>query len=149
MRRLFKGLALPTALFFAAINLIGCATSSTYMKKEEQTKAYNASQKEVFDAVIASAGDLKWKVGKTDPANGIINLHPPVNVWSSSLVNMMAGGDLVEVTLTKVNENETKIFVECMSRGEVLDLGRSAGNVKALYKKLDARWVKERGTFQR
>lgn len=140
--RLFKGLALPMVLFVVALNLIGCATASSYMKKEEQTRTYDASRKEVFDAVIASAGDLKWKVENTDPDAGVVQLHPPISLLTSSLANMMQGGDIVEVRLIKVDDNKTEVFIEQKSRGELMDWGRAAGNIKALFRKLDSRLEK-------
>jgi len=137
--RAINGLILVMILLITTVNLEGCATASTYMKKEDLTRVYNASRKEVFDAVIASAEELKWKVENTDPEAGMVYLHPPLNLLTSSLANAMQGGDIVEVKLVKLNDKSTEVFVEQKSRGELMDWGRAAGNINRLFKELDTR----------
>ena len=134
-----KWMALSVALVVLAVNLVGCATASSYMKKEDQARVYNNSRQEVFDAVIASANDLRWKVESSDPATGMVYLHPPLNILTSSLANAMQGGDIVEIQLVKSGEQKTRVHVEQKSRGEIMDWGRAAGNIKALFRKLDSR----------
>lgn len=134
-----RSIIVAGALFFIICSAMGCATASSYMKTEDRTRMYDASRKEAYDAVIATAADLKWKVENTDPDSGTICLHPPLDFMTSSLANAMQGGDIVEIQLTKIDEQRVRITAEQKSRGELMDWGRAAGNINTFYKKLNRR----------
>lgn len=130
LRRIFLGVIL-------AVTLTGCAASRQYMKPEESLKIYNKTYDQVFDAVPQIVKNAKMVFVESRKDDGVVDVVAPPSFWTSSLGNMMQGGDKVTLAIKKVSETSTSVEIASVSRGDLVDFGRSARVVGTLFREFD------------
>ena len=124
-------------LIMSCALLSGCAASSQYIKPEDSVHTYSKSYDQVMDAIPAAVEKAKMKLIEVRREDGVVDVVAPPSFWTSSLGNLMKGGDKVTVTVRKVSDNSASVEVVSQSVGEIVDFGRSARVVGTLFKKLD------------
>ena len=124
------------AVLVASVLLTGCA-STQYIKEKDATKVYHVTYDEMF-VLVPQAIDLAGMKNKQIMKDqGLVKAVSPPSFWTSSLGNMIAGGDEVKVKITKDTESTTEVYVTVVATASVVDYGRSARVVRTLYKHLD------------
>lgn len=116
----------------------GCAASNQYIKKEQDSKhVYQKSYDQVFEAIPQAVKDAKMVLIEVRKADGVVDVVAPPSFWTSSLGNLFQGGDKVTVTVRQIDEVSTSVEIVSISRGDLIDYGRSARVVGTLFKHLD------------
>jgi hypothetical protein len=133
MRKIMQG----SLFLLVAFMISGCAASQQYLKPEDTSHTYNKPYQEVFDAVPAAVKSAKMVLIEVREADGVVDVVAPPSFWTSSLGNLMQGGDKVTVVVKKIDETQTSIQITSVSRGDLVDFGRSARVVSTLFKNLD------------
>ncbi len=136
MRLATKGINLGI-LFLVAIMLGGCAASSQYLRPEQTKRVYNVPYDQVFSVAPTAVSKAKMVFIEARKEDGVIDVVAPPSFWTSSLGNLMQGGDKVTVVVTKLSDTQTSIDVTSQSRGDLVDLGRSARVVSTLLNSFD------------
>ncbi|MFT7637547.1 MAG: hypothetical protein ACI9Y8_001324 [Candidatus Omnitrophota bacterium] len=130
---MFKQLGL---LVCFAVMLTGCA-STNYIGEDQSVRYYDLSYDKTF-AVAEQAVEVSGMTIKNiDKAGHKIEAKAAPSFWTSSLLNVIAGGDTVQVNITEIAVASTKVFVQVFASGDIMDLGRSARVVKTFYKHMD------------
>ena len=119
------------------LGIAGCATSGQYMKAEDSRRVYNKSYEQVFEAAPAAVKDAHMVFIESRKDDGVIDVVAPPSFWTSSLGNLMQGGDKVTIAIKKIDETHTSVEVTSQSRGDIVDFGRSARVVGTLLDHLD------------
>jgi len=124
----------PIVLFAALMS--GCA-STQYYKESDVAKVYPVSYEEMLVLAAQAVDVAGMKVNEVKKEQGLITATASPSFWTSSLGNMIAGGDKVEVQIRKSGENGTNVYITAHAPGTLADMGRTGRVVKTLYKHLD------------
>lgn len=119
-----------------SIFLSGCA-STNYIKDQDATRVYNVSFDSMMTLVPQAVELAGMKNKSADTAQGIVMAQAPPSFWTSSLANMMVGGDEVTIRVKEIQVTQSSVFIKVVATADAMDLGRSARVVKTLFAQLD------------
>ena len=100
MKKIFKGLL----LFLLALSVFGCSASHQYIKPEDSRHTYSKTYDQVFEAAPQIVKDAKMVLIEVRKNEGVIDVVAPPSFFTSSLGNLMQGGDKVSVVVKKIDE---------------------------------------------
>ena len=115
----------------------GCAASHQYLKPQDTKRLYSLSYDQVFEKIPTAVKDAHMVLIEVRKSDGVVDVVAPPSFWTSSLGNLMQGGDKVTLVIHSVSPEQTSIEITSQSRGDLIDFGRSARVVGTLFGSLD------------